>query len=200
MKSGRMNFVIGMTVGGVLMGGGMLLGGMAQPGGGDAQFGTLRAEEIILTDYRGRQEFLKLRATDSGGMLSILDRNGKEVIAMGVTRQVAPTGNTQDQALENIKFTGIMDIKTSDNTLLMRSGGNAFGGFTLVKNAQGRDVVTIAAREEGDGVLGAHDRGGAIVGFIIGTPQGAQFQSQDRRQNAIWGAPFNPAQSRAPGG
>lgn len=185
MKSGRMNFVLGMAVGGVLMGGGMLLGGMAQEGGGDAQFGKLRAQEITLTDYLGREEFMKLRATDSGGMISVFDRNGKEVIAMGVTRLVAPSGNAQDEAIENVKFTGVIDIKTSDNVLLMRHGGNTFGGFSIVKNAQGRDVVSIANRESGDGVIAVHDVGGAPVAVIIGTPQGGVFQSQDRRQNML---------------
>lgn len=185
MKSGKMNFVIGMAVGGVLMGSGIMLGGMAQQSGGDAQFGKLRAEEITLTDYLGRQEFMTLKATETGGLISVLDRHGNEVIAMGVTRLIAPTGNTQNEAPETIKFSGAIDFKSSDNTVLLRQGGNKFGGYSSVKNAQGREVVTTAAREEGDGVVGAHDRGGSIVAVMIGTPQGGVFQSQDRRGNVL---------------
>ncbi len=185
MKSGRMNFVLGMTVGGILMGGGMLLGGMTQQSGGDAQFGKLRAEEITLTDYLGRKEFMKFRATEMGGLITVLDRNGKEVLAMGVARQTAPTGNSQNEIIENVKYTGVMDVKTSDNVLLMRQGGNQYGGFSSIKNAQGRDVVTITSREDGNGIVGAHDRGGTVVGIMIGLPEGGVFQSQDRRGNVL---------------
>lgn len=186
MRQPKLNFVLGMVVGGTLMGGGMLLGGMSTGTGGDASFNKITAQEITLTDYKGRQEFITLKSTEIGGVISVLDRDGNDVMTFGVTRLVAPTGNDQpDATSDEVKWTGVFDIRTSDNVLLVRNAGNTFGGYIGVNNSQGRNAATMGVQKSLNGVIAANDLGGKTVAIMAGTTQGGIFQSQDRRSNIL---------------
>lgn len=185
MHKSKMNFFLGMITGGGLLGAGLLLGGMNQPGGGDASFNKITAQEISIADYRGRQEYMNFKSTPTGGLITIFDRDGKQVLAMGVTRLAPPTGNTQDQPPEEHSFTGIIDIQSSEGAVLVRNAGNTYGGVVQVNNVQGRNTSTMGVRDTGDGIIAAADRGGKPVALIFGTPQGGLFQSQDRRDNVL---------------
>lgn len=185
MRSGKLNFVLGMALGGVLMAGGMVLGGMSQQPSDEASFSKLSVQELTLTGRRGKKEFLRLRSTETGGLISVLDRDGKEVMTLGVSRLVPPTGNDQPSEDEEITFTGAFDIHTSDDVLLVRSGGNTFGGFTMLNNVKGRNVVTMATQKSLGGIVAAHDLGGKPVALIVGTPRGGVLVSQDRRGNVL---------------
>lgn len=185
MHKSKMNFFLGMITGGGLLGAGLLLGGMNQPEGGDASFNKITAQEISIADYRGRQEYMNFRSTPTGGLITVFDRDGKQVMALGVSRLVPPTGNTQDEPTEELAFTGVIDIQSSDGVVLVRNAANAYGGMVQVNNVQGRNTSAMAVRDTGDGIIAAADRGGKPVALIFGTPQGGLFQSQDRRDNVL---------------
>ncbi len=185
MNNGKSNFVMGMVVGGALIAGGMMLGGMSKQSGGEATFSKISAQEIVLTDERGRQALVSLTATEFGGMISVLDIYGDEVVTMGVTRLIPPDGNEDPQSEDEHPMTGVFDINNSDGELLFRTIGNSYGGRMLINNNRGRNVVTMASSQSLNGIMAAHDLGGKPVAIIVGTAQGGVFQSQDRRENVL---------------
>lgn len=185
MRSEKSNFVFGMIVGGALIAGGMMLGGMSRQSGGEATFSKISAQEIVLTDERGRQALVSLHASEFGGMISLLDQYGNEVITMGATRLIPPDGNENPQSGDVHPMTGVFDITNSDGELLFRTMGDSYGGRMVINNSSGRNVITMASSQSLNGIMAVHDLGGKPVAIVIGTAQGGIFQSQDRRENVL---------------
>ena len=180
---------MGMVVGGALVAGGMALGGMSAQDDDVATFKTINAQEIHLTDRRGQKTFLTLRSSELGGHMILYDTQGREMMVFGVTRLPDPKPTNEEplspQPAPEPVFAGVADVRASDGTLLLRQGGALSGGDLTIHNRLGRDAVSIAAHESGNGLITVYDLGGQPVAEINGTTQGGLFQTKDRRGNVL---------------